>query len=152
MPNEPERSGGKGRSAVIATVAAIIAAICALISVSVAIYSYRLNIIGAEVQWQSLLEGYNEVDTQVLEFEKAFHAQRGGPEVKTLSELNERLLALGVPPEVARLYRKRFEKYASLRNAAKQYSPFESRLSGVDFKLPSAPLLPAPGTPFLTND
>ncbi len=148
MSNAPQRSRFKGWLVVVAT---IITAIGGLISIPVAIHSCQtanvaqcLNIISVEVQWQSLLDGYNEVDAQLLEFEKAFKMQRDGPEVKTLSELDERLSTLKIPPKAALLYRKRFEKYESLRNAAAQYSPFKSRLAQVNFKLPSEARLPAP--------
>jgi hypothetical protein len=150
MSNEADTNRGSGW---MAKTTAIIASIGALISIPVSIKSchtatvaQRLNIIGAEVQWQSLLDGYNEVDGQVLEFENSRRIGREGPEVKEQSELDEHLRSLGFPPEIARLYRKRLQKYESLRNASEQYTPFQNRLSGVDFKLPRAPRLPSTTT------
>ncbi len=145
MSNEPEHSRFKGWLAIVPT---IIAAIGGLISIPVSFYSchnadvaQRLNIIGVEVQWQSLLDGYETVNKQVMELEKTLKLQKGGPQIENQKELEEYLSTKSCPPELAKLYLDRLDKYESLRNAAAQYRPFKSRLSRIDLELPILPRL-----------
>ena len=110
MPNEPERGKLKGWLAVVPT---IIAAIGGLIAIPVSFIrchnanvAQSFSIIGAIGQWQNLLNGYYDVDQQIQDYEMSQGMKRDGPEIKTLSELNESLSNSQVPSRQGSLVQK----------------------------------------------
>jgi len=104
--------------------------------------SAKFAIITAETQWGTLKDSYDETDQEVREWENNNGLKRDGKAVKSEEELVSVLDRLKAPPKIRRLYIKRHEKYAILRNVGDQYKPFEKRLANVDFVLPLAPVLP----------
>jgi hypothetical protein len=120
----------------------VLSLLVSIIAILLTYFNYQTSIVNVEVQWQSLHDGYRTVDNQIMEFEKSLKVQRDGPKIETVEELEHYLLINKFPLELARLYRERLDKLESLSNAAKHYHPFKTRLSSVDFRLPSTPQLP----------
>lgn len=98
--------------------------------------------INAEVQWDTLLDSYYEVDGEIRDWEKTRDFKGERIEVVGYEELEKTVAKLNAPDRIKRLYIRRYHKYESLKNVAKRYEPVDERLNRVDFSLPAAPKLP----------
>ena len=105
--------------------------------------SGRFGVINAEVQWNSLLDEFEEIDTQLLEWEEGKGYKRELQAPASLDELKKILSEIKPPDEIRQAYLKRHRKYESLQNMSEQYKPFADRFASLGFKLPSPPKLPS---------
>lgn len=114
--------------------------------------SSSFSAINAEVQWNSLIERYEEVDSRLREWEQSQNLERDAMVPESPEELAKALFALessanvNLAPEVSKLYEKRFQKYESLKHVANLYKPFVGRFARIDFGLPSPPKIPSGST------
>jgi hypothetical protein len=103
--------------------------------------NYENSIVNIQVQWQSLRKDYETVNKQIMDWEETLKLQNDGPQIENQQELKDYLSTKNCPRELANLYLARLDRYDSLRNAAAHYSPFKTRLSGIDLRLPILPRL-----------
>ncbi len=115
--------------------------------------SQAFNIITAENQWNSALSAYEEIDDQLLEWEKLNQLERKGSPIESvpIQDLKPKIIEdknTTYPKEIIKLYHKRSVRYFSLLNMANQYAPFKARLAQDFFAIaPPPPKLPS-GTIF----
>lgn len=120
-------------------------------SCNVARSSERFNVVSAEVQWQSLRDGYDEIDAEIATFEKSTGRERTNSTIETRVQLDEYLAEANLPGEVNDRYVRRFERWQALRNAASQYAPFKNRVPNFEIAVPPVPVVPRINPPVLMN-
>jgi hypothetical protein len=109
--------------------------------------SERLGSIQAWAVWDSLMAEFLEVENYLVRWEQRHGLRRDTDAAQSISELEERLEALGksseLPETIKLLYLKRQKKYEILLKLKEAIEPYAGQYVQIDFTLPAPPKLPS---------
>ncbi len=109
--------------------------------------SERLGSIQAWAAWDSLMAEFLEVENYLVRWEQRHGLRRDTDAAQSISELEERLEALGksseLPETIKLLYLKRQKKYEILLKLKEAIEPYAGQYVQIDLTLPPPPKLPS---------
>ena len=126
----------------VSILAVIISIVAIIVSIKSCSDSQKFNEINAEVQWNTVLESYRDIDNKLLSWEKENNLERKGniTDNDHLKEIIFKLKSqLNVPDHIINLYYDRSNIYKSLSNIAIRYEEVKDRFTHIDFSLPNPP-------------